>query len=262
MFKRSVRISLIIFLSVFACMPAYSGNKVVQYKLQVVAEYPHDVTSYTQGLFFYNDAMYESTGLNGMSTFRKVDMGSGKYMRRLNFNKKYFIEGSVIINNEIYLLTWQNDVAFVFDLPSFKYKATYSYPREGWGLTTDGERLIASNGTSDIYFMDTKFNVQKVVTVKLNGHPMNYLNELEYIDGKIYANVYTTDLILIIDPETGDVEGMIDCTGLLPDKLKDKNTDVLNGIAYNPDTKKLYLTGKNWCRLYEVKLVEVKQNKK
>jgi glutamine cyclotransferase len=183
-------------------------------------------------------------------------------MRRLNFNKKYFIEGSVIINNEIYLLTWQNDVAFVFDLPSFKYKATYSYPREGWGLTTDGERLIASNGTSDIYFMDTKFNVQKVVTVKLNGHPMNYLNELEYIDGKIYANVYTTDLILIIDPETGDVEGMIDCTGLLPDKLKDKNTDVLNGIAYNPDTKKLYLTGKNWCRLYEVKLVEVKQNKK
>jgi glutamine cyclotransferase len=253
MVKRIFQISIIALLCF--TVSANASNKVVQYKLQVVKEYPHDVTSYTQGLFFYNDALYESTGLNGLSTFRKVDMTSGKFLRRLNFNKKYFIEGSVIINNEIYLLTWQNNVAFEFDLTTFKYKATYSYPREGWGLTTDGTNLIASNGSSDLYFMDTKFNVQKVVTVKLNGHPMNYLNELEYIDGKIYANVYTTDLILIIDPDSGDVEGIVDCTGLLPSSLKDKNTDVLNGIAYDPEAKKLYLTGKNWPRMYEVKLV-------
>ena len=109
--------------------------------------------------------------------------------------------------------------------------------------------------------MDTKFNVQKVVTVKLNGHPMNYLNELEYIDGKIYANVYTTDLILIIDPDSGNVEGIVDCTGLLPTALKDKNTDVLNGIAYDPEAKKLYLTGKNLPRMYEVRLVESQSKK-
>jgi len=260
MIKRIFQISIIV-LSIFTASAAYAGNKVVQYKLQVVKEYPHDITSYTQGLFFYNDALYESTGLNGLSTFRKVDLGSGKFLRRLNFNKKYFIEGSVIINNEIFLLTWQNNVAFVFDRPSFKFKAAYPYPREGWGLTTDGQNLIASNGSSDLYFMDTKFNVQKVVTVKLNGHPMNYLNELEYIDGKIYANVYTTDLILIIDPDSGNVEGIVDCTGLLPTALKDKNTDVLNGIAYDPEAKKLYLTGKNWPRMYEVRLVESQSKK-
>jgi glutamine cyclotransferase len=137
-----------------------------------------------------------------------------------------------------------------------EYKQAFSYPREGWGLTTDGKQLIASDGSSRLYFMDKQFGVQRTVTVKLNGRPVNMLNELEYIDGKVWANVYTSDMILIIDPKRGNVEATVDCTGLLPRQLRDNRTDVLNGIAYDPATKKTYLTGKYWPRLYEVKLVE------
>lgn len=230
--------------------------KVKQYRVQVVKEYPHDRTSYTQGLFFFDGQMYESTGLNGKSTFRKVDISTGKPLYRLNFDRKYFIEGSVEMGGNIYMLTWMNKVAFVYDAKSLEYKATYSYPREGWGLTTDGKSLIATDGSSRVYFMDESFKVQRTLTVKMNGHPVNDLNELEYIDGKIWANVYLSDLIVIIDPETGNVTATVDCSGLLPDKLRDADTDVLNGIAYDPSSDRLFLTGKNWCRLYEVKLVE------
>ena len=178
--------------------------KVTGYKIQIVNEFPHDVTSYTQGLFFYGGEMYESTGLNGKSTFRKVDIKTGKPLYRLDFDKKYFLEGSVEKDGNIYMLTWMNGVAFVYDAETLEYKSTFSYPREGWGLTTDGKSLIASDGTANLYFMDDSFKTVRKLTVKLNGRPVRDLNELEYIDGKIY------------------------------------------------------LTGKNWSRLYEVALVEVK----
>ena len=131
-------------------------------------------------------------------------------------------------------------------------------PREGWGLTTDGKSLIASDGSARLYWMDTQYRQQKSLTVKLNGRPINQLNELEWIDGKIWANVYTSDMIVIINPSSGEVEATVDCSGLLPAKLRDRRTDVLNGIAYDPSTRKTYLTGKYWKRLYEVKLVEKK----
>lgn len=253
---RAIYCLVVIVLSLFAssCVNA----KVRQYKAQVVAEYPHDRTSYTQGLFFYDGQMYESTGLNGKSTFRKVDIRTGKALFRLNFDRRYFLEGSVEKDGNIYMLTWQNNVAFVYDAKTLKYKKSYSYPREGWGLTTDGKSLIASDGSANLYFLDDDFRTTRKLTVRLNGRPVNDLNELEYIDGKIWANVYLTDLIVIVNPADGNVEATVDCSGLLPSRLRYDDTDVLNGIAYNPQNGKIYLTGKNWCRLYEIKLAEVK----
>lgn len=228
--------------------------RVRQYRAEIVREYPHDTDSYTQGLFFENGQMYESTGQYGSSTFRKVDIATGKPLRKLDFARKYFVEGSVMLDGRLYILTWSNRVVFVYDAATLEYKASYSYPREGWGLTTDGESLIASDGSADLFFMSSDFKVKRRVTVKLDGRPVRFLNELEYIDGKIWANVYTSDLIMIIDPVTGSVESVVDCTGLLPDRLRTADTDVLNGIAYNPADKKIYLTGKNWPKLYEIRL--------
>lgn len=234
-----------------------AGAKVRRYKVEVAGEYPHDVTSYTQGLFFHGGQLYESTGQYGHSSFRKVDVKSGKALRKLNFSRKYFVEGSVILGDKLYILTWTNKVIFVYDAETLEYKATYTYPREGWGLTADGENLIATDGSSTVYFLSPEtLAVKRKVTVKADGRAMRGLNELEYIDGKIWANVYTSDMILIINPENGDVEGIVDASGLLPDALKTPDTDVLNGIAFNPSDGKIYLTGKNWPKLYEIRLVE------
>ena len=221
-----------------------SDAKVKQYKIKVVKEYPHDEMSYTQGLFFQGERMIETTGQWGESTLRLV------------------LEGSVQLGDNIYILTWKNKVAFIYDAKTLAYKQTYSYAREGWGLTTDGKSLIASDGSARLYWLDEQLKQQKSLTVKMNGRPVNQLNELEWIDGRIWANVYMTDMIVIINPETGVVEATVDCTGLLPRHLRDQYTDVLNGIAYNPSTKKIYHTGKYWKRywkrLYEVELVEKK----
>lgn len=251
---RSVFKIMAILLAVSASLRCSAQLK--SYKVEVVREYPHDVTSYTQGLFFHDGQMYESTGVAGESTFRKVDMATGKPLRKLEFADRYFVEGSVVFGDNLYILTWHNNVAFVYDINTLEYRSTWSYPREGWGLTTDGRSLIASDGSSTLYFMSPEFKMERQVTVKLQGRPMRLLNELEYIDGKIWANVYTSDMILIIDPATGKVEATVDCSGLLPESLRKPDTDVLNGIAYNPADGKLYLTGKNWPRLYEVEIVE------
>lgn len=229
--------------------------QVSRYKLEVVKEFPHDEKSFTQGLFFHGGTLYESTGMYGESTFKTVELSTGKALKKLDFDRKYFLEGSVIMGDELFILTWENKLAFIYDASTLKYKASYSYPREGWGLTTDGKRLIASDGSAKLYFMDSKFKLSGTVTVKLNGRPVSNLNELEYIDGKIWANVYLTDMILIINPSTGNAEGVVDCSGLLPERLRDSRTDVLNGIAHDPQAKKTYLTGKYWKRLYEIKLV-------
>jgi len=235
-----------------------SCAKVDNYKLKVVSEYPHDSGAYTQGLFFNGPDFIESTGGWGTTTLRKVDLSSGKVLRKLDFARKYFGEGSVVLGDKLYMLTWTNKVAFIYDASTFEYLQTYSYPRDGWGITTDGKSLIASDGSSKLYFLGPDFKLQKTVDVTLNGKPLKFLNELEYIDGKVWANVYTTDMIVIINPSTGVVEARIDCTGLLPQSLRAPTTDVLNGIAFDPATGKIYLTGKNWPRLYEVKLVKQK----
>lgn len=233
-------------------------GKVKNYRLNVVREYPHDTSSYTQGLFWHDGQLYESTGQLGESTMRIVDLETGKALRRLNFEAKYFAEGSVILDGELFILTWTNKVAFIYDAATLEYKQTYSYPREGWGLTTDGKSLIASDGSSNLYFMDNRFQVEKTVKVTLDGRPVRLLNELEWIDGKILANVYTTDSIMIINPKSGEVEATINCSGLLDRSLRTPRTDVLNGIAYNPADGKIYLTGKYWPKMFEIELKETK----
>ncbi len=248
---------LIIFL-LFPFLLSCSEAKVKEYKLEVVAEYPHDTESYTQGLFFNEGRLYESTGQNGKSTFREVELETGKALKRLDFDKKYFVEGSVMFKGNLYILTWESKIAFIYDAETLKYKSSWSYPRQGWGLTSDGDQLIASDGSATLFFMDENFGLKRRQLVTLNGQPVRYLNELEYIDGKIWANVYTYDEILIINPKNGVVEGVVDCRGLLPKKLHTVTTDVLNGIAYDPEDEKIYVTGKNWPKLYEIKLVEKK----
>ena len=237
---------------------ACSAAGVKQYKIQVVKEYPHETDAYTQGLFFSGGHFYESTGQFGQSSFREVELATGNVLSQMHFQQKYFVEGSVMLDGKLFILTWLNKVAFVYDAATLEYRQTYSYPREGWGLTTDGKSLIASDGSSRLYFLTPEFKQERYVDVKLNGRPQRLLNELEYIDGKVWANVYTTDLIVIINPADGTVEATVDCSGLLPAKLRKPGTDVLNGIAQDPATSKIYLTGKYWPRLYEIKLVPVK----
>ena len=234
-----------------------SCSDVKNYRLEVVAEYPHNTTSYTQGLFFKDGQLYESTGLNGKSTFRVVDLKTGKALRKLDFDKKYFVEGSVIFDDNLYILTWENKVVFIYDAETLEYKSTHRYARQGWGLTTDGESLIASDGSANLYFMGPDLKLKERLFVTLNDRPVNWLNELEYINGRIWANVYTREEIVIINPRTGKVEGIVDCSGLLPRDLRGEYTDVLNGIAYNAEDGKIYLTGKNWPRIYEIRIVEI-----
>ena len=249
-----MRIIAAILMSVF--LLSCSEAKVKEYSLEVVAEYPHDTDSYTQGLFFHEGQMYESTGVHGKSTFRKVDMETGKALERLDFDKKYFVEGSVVFGDDLYILTWETKTAFIYDAETLEYRSTWKYPREGRGITTDGKQLIASDGSANLFFMNGQFALDRKQLVTIDGRPVRWLNELEYIDGKIWANVYTTDEIVIINPKDGRVEGVINCRGLLPDRLRSVGTDVLNGIAYDSKTGKIYLTGKNWPKLYEVKLIE------
>ena len=244
---------ILILASLALCFSACSAPGPRRYTVKVVHEYPHDTKAYTQGLFFHDGVLYESTGQTGRSSFRIVDLESGKVLRKLDFARKYFGEGSVIFEGKMYMLTWTNKVAFVYDAATLEYEKTYSYPREGWGLTTDGNSLIASDGSANLYFLDGQFHLQRTLRVTLEGRPVRYLNELEWIDGRIWANVYTTDIIVIINPKTGVVEATVDCSGLLPSRLREPDTDVLNGIAVKDG--RIFLTGKNWPRLYEIELI-------
>ena len=180
--------NIVLLISIFGLISC-ADAKVKHYALEVVAEYPHDTGSYTQGLFFHNGQLYESTGLNGKSTFRKVDLQTGEAVQKMNFDKKYFVEGSVIWNDNLYILTWESRVAFIYDAETLEYKSSWKYPREGWGITTDGKQLIASDGTANLYFMNHNFALDHKVVVKYEERPVRFLNELEYIDGKIWANV-------------------------------------------------------------------------
>ena len=224
-----------------------------EYRVEVVNTYPHDRGAYTQGLFFHDGKMYESTGQYGTSSIRIVNYETGESEKRVNIGDQYFIEGSAVFDDQLYVLTWTNHVMFLYDKDSLTYNLTKGYGRQGWGLTTDGTQLIASDGTSTLFFMDKNLHVERRIKVTMDKRPVYYLNELEWIDGKIWANVYTKDYIVIVNPETGIVEGRVDCTGLLPRTEYTNTTDVLNGIAAD-DHGRIFLTGKNWPHLYEVKL--------
>ncbi len=250
---RKIALIFLVLLAAVSC----GTTKVREYKIKVVREYPHDITSYTQGLFFHGDTLYESTGQWGESTFRTVDLATGDALTRMDFSRQYFVEGSIIFGDTLYILTWTNNLVFLYDAKTLEYKATVAYPRQGWGITTDGKQLIASDGSSYLYFMDADLNVLRRQRVTKDGKPVFDLNELEYIDGKVWANVYTTDTIVIIDPANGVVEATVDCRGLLPYKERTRDTDVLNGIAVDKDGR-IFLTGKYWPKMYEIELIKKK----
>ena len=235
------------------------GQNVKTYGYKVEEAIPHDVASYTQGLFFHEGTLYESAGQYGESSFRKVDLKSGRVLERTPFDRRYFAEGSCVLDGRLYVLTWRENECFVYDIRSMQRLGTCRYLGEGWGLTTDGKSLIMSDGTSTLTFRNPEnFAVERSLTVTLRDKKVAYLNELEYIKGEIWANVYGSDLIVRIDPATGVVRSVVNCSGLLPASQRSARTDVLNGIAYNPATGDIWLTGKYWPKMYRIKLIEKK----
>lgn len=225
------------------------------YTWEVVSVQPHDPGAFTQGLVFLDGALLESTGLNGQSTLRQVDLKTGRVLKRVEVPAEYFAEGLAVLGGRVFQLTWQNHKGFVYDLESFRLEKEFAYEGEGWGLTTDGQQLILSDGTDQIRFLDpVTFAVKRTIRVRARGRPVDRLNELEYIKGEIFANVWGADYVVRIDPATGSVVGVIDFTGLLAAEDRSVDTDVLNGIAYDAATDRLFVTGKRWPKLFEVRL--------
>lgn len=233
------------------------------YDYELVNTYPHDTAAYTQGLFYHNGFLYEGTGQNGKSTLRRVELRTGEVLKSVALEKEYFGEGITLLNNKIYQLTWESRKGFVYDAGTFERIGEFTYATEGWGLTTDGKYLIMSDGSSIIRFLDPEtFKEVRHIEVYTNKGAIIYLNELEYINGEIWANVYTQDTVISINPETGQVTRIVDMRNLLPANLHTANTDVLNGIAYDKGRNgNLYVTGKNWPKLYEIKLIQRKYEK-
>lgn len=224
------------------------------YGYQVVNVYPHDREAFTQGLIYRDGVLFESTGLKGRSSLRKVRLETGEVLQRAAVDERYFAEGLTAWGSRLVQLTWETNVGFVYDLASFRPLRTFSYTGEGWGLTHDGRRLIMSDGTPTLRFLDPEtFQVTGRIDVKDGGIPVEDLNELEFIDGAVYANVWTTDRIAIIDPATGRVTGWVNLAGLMP-KGTTSGDAVLNGIAYDAQAKRLFVTGKLWPRLFEIRI--------
>ena len=223
---------------------------------RVVRAYPHDPGAFTQGLIYLEGYLYESTGLNGRSSLRMTDLTTGKVLQKQPVASQYFAEGMTNFAGKLYQLTWQNGKAFVYDRFSFKLLREHTYTGEGWGLTNDGKRLILSDGTAQLRFIDPQtFAVTSKITVTDQGRPVDRLNELEYVRGEILANVWQTELIARISPTTGKVLGWIDLTGLLS-QAEMQGVDVLNGIAYDVKQDRLFVTGKLWPKIFEIKLIK------
>lgn len=239
--------------STFYVVPAAAKN----YGFEVVNKYPHDTTAFTQGLQFADGVLYESNGRYGQSNLRKVDLKTGKVQQEITFDEKTFAEGMTLVGNKIFMLTWQQGEGYVFDKKTFAKESAFKYEnsKEGWGITYDGKQLIKSDGSNKLYFLDgtTGKELHAIGVYDENG-PVDELNELEYIDGKVYANVYQKDVIVIINPQTGAVEGRINLVGIYEHTSAYDNE--LNGIAYDEAGKRLFVTGKLWNTLYEIKMVE------
>jgi glutaminyl-peptide cyclotransferase len=235
-----------------------AGGQVWRYSYTVVKTFPHDPNAFTQGLVFLDGKLLESTGLRGHSTLREVDLPSGRVLRQTPVPDRYFAEGLAVLGGKAYQLTWQAQKAFVYDEATFHLENEFAYTGEGWGLATDGHQLILSDGTAQIRFLDpASFQVKRTVQVAIQGRPVDQLNELEYIQGEIFANVWQTDFVVRIDPANGAVIGVINFAGLLPEADRQTTTDVLNGIAYDQAHDSLFVTGKFWPKLFQVRLLRV-----
>ncbi|MEA1941641.1 MAG: glutaminyl-peptide cyclotransferase [Pseudomonadota bacterium] len=221
---------------------------------EVVATYPHDTGAFTQGLFIHDGELFESTGQVGTSGLRRVELETGNVLQQAAIEPPYFGEGSVRLGDRIYMLSWLSQTGFVFDAESFERIGTFSYAGEGWGLTHDGTHLIVSDGTARLRRIDPQdFSPAGTIDVTLGGRPVRRLNELEWVDGEIWANVWQSAMIVRIDPDNGEVTGLIDLSDLVPDGLARSRDAVANGIAWNRDTGQIYVTGKLWPALFEIR---------
>jgi glutamine cyclotransferase len=225
------------------------------YTYEIVATYPHDPAAFTEGLFFHDGRLFESTGAVGTSWIREVELTTGRVLRQRDLAKPHFGEGTVILGDKLYQLTWESGKAFVYDWKTFNPTGEFSYEGEGWSLTTDGTSLIMDDGTAVIKWRDPKtFAVTKSFVVMDNGESVSKLNELEWIKGELWANIWQSDQIARIDPTTGKVTGWIDLSGILSSIDRTGKEDVLNGIAYDAARDKIYVTGKYWSKLFEIRL--------
>ena len=228
---------------------------------KIISEYPHDINSYTQGLEFYDNRLFESIGIRGKSALKEIEFKTGKVIRNLPIDDSYFAEGITLFDKKIYQLTWQSKIGFVYDLESFELIDSFQYEKsvEGWGLCNDGNLIYKSDGTSKIWIIDPN-SLQEIdfIQVTTNKSIISKINEMEWINGKIYANTYqfNKDIVLIINPETGSVEGVVDLNGLKEKVKNHRKIDVLNGIAYNKNSKTIFMTGKNWSKLFELRIIE------
>ncbi|MBD0373679.1 MAG: glutaminyl-peptide cyclotransferase [Pyrinomonadaceae bacterium] len=238
-----------------ATAPTVTKEEVPVYAYEIVESYPHDPKAYTQGLVFYDGMLFESTGQYGESSLRKVELKKGKVKKKRDVPGQYFAEGMTILNGKIYQLTWQQNKGFIYDLKDLDLEGEFNYEGEGWGLTTDGQSLILSDGTNQLRFIDpTTFRVSRTISVMDGQEPLADINELEYIQGEIYANVWKTDRIARIDPRDGRILAWIDLSGLRPEETLKNTENVLNGIAYDTEHQRLYVTGKRWPKLFEIRL--------
>jgi len=232
------------------------------YGFVVKNTYPHDPQAFTQGLFFKDGHLYETTGQKGQSSLRRIDLKSGKVVQKKDLAPDYFGEGSTAVGDDIVGLTWTSNVGFVYDARTFALKGRFNYKGEGWGLASDAKAVYMSDGSAEIRVLDPKtFEERRRISVNAEGKPVTQLNELEIVDGELYANVWGTDVIARIDPASGKVIGWINLTGLLPPGQRgtDSVDAVLNGIAWDAKQRRLYVTGKLWPKLFEIELVKMQR---
>ncbi len=233
-----------------------AGGSVPRYRFQVVRVYPHDNRAFTQGLEFRAGFLYESTGLKGRSTLRKEDLESGKVLQEIELSPQLFGEGITVLDGRITQITWQSHIGYVYDRFSFQVLKNFSYEGEGWGLANDGKQIYMSDGTARIRCLDPEtLHELRRFTVHDSSQEIKELNELEWVRGEIYANIWGTDRIARISPSDGTVLGWIDLAGLLPEQDRTPETDVLNGIAYDSAADRLFVTGKLWPKLFQIKLL-------
>jgi glutamine cyclotransferase len=237
--------------------PRKTNDPVPVYIYEIKNSYPHDRAAFTQGLVFRDGFLWESTGQYGSSSLRQVELATGRVLRSVPVSREFFAEGMTIFGGKVYQLTWQEKRAFVYDAKDFRRVGEFKYEGEGWGLTHDGESLVMSDGTSTLRFLDPEtFAVRRTVRVEDRGRPVAQLNELEYVRGEIFANVWQEDRVARIDPRTGRVTGWIDLRGLLRESDARGDEDVLNGIAYDESGDRLFVTGKLWPKLFEIRLIK------
>ena len=227
-----------------------------EYTYRIIRTFPHDPAAFTQGLAYHDGFLYEGTGLKGRSSLRKVQLETGEVVQKVDLPPEFFGEGITLYKNEIVQLTWQSQTGFVYDLSDFRLLRRFSYPGEGWGLTTNANELFMSDGTSEIRVLDgDTLTEKKRIKVRDGSTPVDQLNELEYVNGEIFANIWQTDRIARISPRTGKVLGWIDLSGLLSPVYRLESGAVLNGIAYDPVKKRLFVTGKLWPSIFEIELI-------